>query len=78
MNTTNKDGGPAFPVDCIARPDGHLEEFCGMSVRDYFAGQALAGACANPSYLGTATFEMAEVAYLLADRMIEARRAVKP
>lgn len=45
------DGGPAFPVggeDAIRWPQGHknggqLFEACGMSLRDYFAGQALVG-----------------------------------
>lgn len=41
------DGGPAFPRDETERNEGCR----GMSLRDYFAGQALAGICANPTYL---------------------------
>lgn len=36
-DTINNDGGPAFPVN---GPNG---DFPGMSLRDWFAGQALAG-----------------------------------
>lgn len=38
--STPKDGGPAFPVDSSG--------ISGMSLRDWFAGQALAGIMANP------------------------------
>ena len=44
MKTPSNDGGPAFP-----RPVSHSDEggthfgFTGMTLRDYFAGQALAG-----------------------------------
>jgi hypothetical protein len=46
------DGGPAYPWtwwgqnsagETVVRDGGS-----GMSLRDYFAGQALAGMCANP------------------------------
>ena len=43
--TTKDDGGPAFPSDMIV---GHSvtasKPYSGMSLRDWFAGQALAGA----------------------------------
>jgi len=37
-----KDGGPAFPVPCYVNVDGetHDAELKGMSLRDWFAGQA--------------------------------------
>ena len=38
------DGGPAFPIPA----DEPGNTYTGMSLRDYFAGQALAGICANP------------------------------
>ena len=39
-----KDGGPAFPASFTARSDGRLEfPIAGMTVRQYYAGQALAG-----------------------------------
>lgn len=46
MSKTINDGGPAFPVP-VERPFG--EGLCaigGLSIRAYFAGQALAGMCA--------------------------------
>ena len=37
------DGGPAFPVPASEHSQGgHFEQY-GMSLRDWFAGQALAG-----------------------------------
>ena len=44
----------------------------GMSLRDYFAAQALAGLCANLSNTDHAA-TMAERAYKHADAMLEAR-----
>jgi hypothetical protein len=71
-------GGPAFPrapigEDC-ERPYGHQE---GMSLRDYFAGQALAGISAgywgNPGRSGLSPQDLAAEAYALADAMIKER-----
>jgi len=61
MTLTKDHGGPAFPV-----PQGGRG---GMTLRDYFAGQVLAG-------LGDAIgqVDVAKVAYLVADAMIEARK----
>jgi len=47
-----KDGGPAFPA--LHSIDGNWvkdprPEYAGMSLRDYFAGQALVGVCASVS-----------------------------
>lgn len=75
----NKDGGSAFPV----HPDIQLAEddlYSGMSLRDWFAGQALAGLCANPE-LGKLVLStedrpdetLAECAYLAAGAMVKAR-----
>lgn len=45
------DGGPAFPeLDCFVDQHGEKPAYSayhGMTLRDYFAGQALAGLCAN-------------------------------
>lgn len=40
MTTPINDGGPAFPITLANRQHGGLD---GMSLRDWFAGQALAG-----------------------------------
>lgn len=68
-----EDGGPAFPTDAsIQRGTG-----CdGMSIRDYFAGQALAGMMANPGRVGAeAKFTgWATQAYYFADAMLKARK----
>lgn len=43
MNTIN-DGGPAFPVPDSHYPNGQVQYGCnGMSLRSYFAGQAMQG-----------------------------------
>ena len=60
---TNKDdGGAAFPVAA--------DEFTtGMSLRDWFAGQALEGR----GYDGWGAQDIAEMAYEIADAMLAAR-----
>lgn len=71
------DGGPAFPYRHDGG-DGSNTQYRGMSLRDWFAGQALAGM--NASLTGTdawptetGTKLMARAAYLQADAMLEAR-----
>ncbi len=59
-------GGPAFPVNFDASDNG-------MSLRDWFAGQMLAGWCANPNVLIDPK-KSPRTAYKLADAMIEARK----
>lgn len=56
-----EDGGPAFPLN-----NGRQE---GMSLRDYFAGQALSGLCAHAGFPMDVE-ELAGEAYELADAMI--------
>ena len=69
------DGGPAFPtVKSDWDDDGKPFNFSvgGMSLRDYFAGQALAGICARHDYDYRQTY--AERAYELADAMLRVRK----
>jgi hypothetical protein len=42
-------GGPAFPLPASIMPNGHYQwhEY-GMSLRQWFEGQAISGLCANP------------------------------
>lgn len=86
----NDDGGAAFPVDPMIipykmsergasesggtfRPGSH-----GLSIRDWFAGQALMGilACPHNSVVdGISTkSSVSKVAYLLADAMLAERK----
>lgn len=80
------DGGPAFPVGVIRNPfNGQVEradrlaDVGGMTLRDYFAGQALASICAANAIGGGPTSQEidAEWCYRYADAMIEARETDK-
>ena len=94
MSTPINDGGAAFPSLQKVRedkPDGQLHwiQAGGMTLRDYFAGQALAGWIATldiePSdgFCGDAKIErqhqrsVADWMYGYADAMIAAREAQK-
>ena len=48
-------------------------EQTGMTLRDWFAGQALAGITGDPSVEDMDQNEIARAAYLYADAMLEAR-----
>lgn len=66
-----KDGGPAFPLD----PEtNRLTEAQGMSLRDWFAGQALNGCIANtlPS-TPEQVVHLCRHMYEVADQMLAAR-----
>ncbi len=70
-------GGPAFPVVSESGV-GHAAAFRGMTLRDWFAGQALAGMlAASPSETGlqarSNALKAAVWAYEFADAMIEER-----
>ena len=67
MAQQKHDGGQAFPYS-------HESERQGMTLRDYFAGQAMAGMLANhKSQAGIAVYS--KDAYDVADAMIAARDA---
>jgi hypothetical protein len=66
------EGGPAFPVEHTE--DGMPWVNPGMSLRDWFAGQALAGYAADPASGNHAYAELAEWAFDAADAMLAARR----
>lgn len=78
MSTPINDGGPAFPVQSIYSED-HGTNFRGMTLRDYFAGQALANVDVRipmsddddtPSPRAIANYM-----YAMADAMLAAREA---
>ncbi len=67
----NKDtGGPAFPIPGLQ----HDEAFNGMTLRDYFAGQAMQGFAASEAEWSDGLYGMAKCAYKWADAMLEARK----
>jgi hypothetical protein len=69
----NAEGGAAFPVSTA------LHWSPGMSLRDWFAGQALAGVMANSNIKPTETFEtIANHAFAFADAMLAEREKTKP
>lgn len=75
---SEKDGGPAFPVPNYVNAQGETYESTprGMSLRDWFAGQALAGILADPNcdpIVGDSLKELAHGAYACADAMLKAR-----
>lgn len=64
------DGGPAFPTPWAA---GTATEG-GMTLRDWFAGQAMVGILSVAGPYGLAPYEISERSYRLADAMIKERK----
>jgi hypothetical protein len=74
MSAPTNDGGPAFP-HFKTDPYSSKVEICpqgGMTLRDYFAGQVLAGALSDPT-CQPSPIELAKIAYRGADAMLAAR-----
>ena len=81
-DTKTNDGGPAFPIT-PAQYDGAALR--GMSLRDYFAGQALVGILSNQTLLvkviQSVSSDMpvnqaiASNSFIIADAMIAARNS---
>ncbi len=73
-----ENGGPAFPSQIAVGPSGdvyHSDGFVGMggmSLRDWFAGQALMGLASRES--GAASGATSRICYRLADAMLSARK----
>ena len=68
----NNDDETAFPV-AIGQTAADSK---GMSLRDYFAGQVIAGMYANPNYNDASYQDCATVAYRQANEMMEARKTL--
>lgn len=85
MSDTIHDGGPAFPVPPSRYFNSQQERYfetparpC-MSLRDWFAGQALAGMIASGSRINSKTEvtpnDYVSLAYQFAESMLRAREA---
>ena len=72
VNPTVYDGGPAFPCQGERYSEDLDTRERGMSLRDWFAGQALAGRMAG-NYSIDAKW-IAEHMYRVADAMLKARK----
>ena len=75
MTEQPKDGGAAFPGPVFTRAGHKAGESMGMSLRDWFAGQALASGAFSENTL--THLKDAENAYKWADAMILAREATQ-
>ena len=65
--------GPAFPSSTGQFPNREYS-YPGMSLRDYFAGQALMSMLSTPDKIGEETYEKAaKLSYRFADAMLDAR-----
>jgi hypothetical protein len=65
------DGGPAFPCEALAsHRDTEATKFGGMSLRDWLAGQALAGLMVEYTYRPHTLVQCAELACSAADAVI--------
>jgi hypothetical protein len=76
MSAETKDGGPAFPSEQGSTPEGTWNQTysAGMSLRDYFAGQALAGLVSAIPGPGCASWDYySGAAYHIADAMLAER-----
>ena len=75
--TTKNDGGQAFPYQ-YTYPSGDEEYHEGMSLRDYFAGQAMMALLVNPKWDDRANCErgVAQIAGVIADAMLAEREKV--
>lgn len=75
MSGTRKDGGAAFAA-LATSPMGDVHHRVGLSIRDWFAGQALIGLC--QAEMGETEFIvppelLARTAYAMADAMLAER-----
>ena len=78
MSNTNTNGGPAFPIPLQPGEVWQVMAPCdGMTLREYFAGQAISqiiATCANDTTYGmTKADYFAGRAYEIADAMLKAR-----
>jgi len=72
---TQNDGGPAFPGADPANAvvGGRIAYAAGMSLRDYFAAQAMGAFLSDKMTQAIPDARIAAAAYLIADAMLRAR-----
>jgi hypothetical protein len=74
LMAVGKTGGPAFPYSYEVMPDRELHTYFGMTLRDWFAGQAMVGILANDSDPSPEQVpHIVASAYILADAMLSQR-----
>lgn len=75
VEAPKNDGGPAFPEAIAVSPAGNVYPgMSGMSLRDWFAGQALAHALNIIDFIDdTSASAAAKYSYDIADAMLKAR-----
>lgn len=75
MSDSIIDGGPAFPTESEHQSGPHTFHYSGMTLRDWFAGQALAHipALLEAKEQNKSGFNIARHAYEIADAMIVQR-----
>lgn len=81
MSDTAKDGGPAFPFEYDVGEGLGRAPHTGMSLRDYFAAQAMVGLSVSwaDTAVGRVNFTTAaESAYKAADAMLAERAKAEP
>ena len=71
MNTPINDGGPAFPLINDHTHPTTINN--GMTLRDYFAGQALASLLVSRKFTEASTKDIVERAFWYADAMLDER-----
>ena len=71
--TDRHDGGPAFPLAVTT----DSVDYHGMSLRDWFAGQAMHKGVVNGDWDSSIQWR-AKCAYQMADAMLAARSEAKP
>jgi hypothetical protein len=78
MSEPINDGGPAWPQHGWSKDQetlARMQDKQGMTLRDWFAGQALAGLTGNPECAWKDGEELSGCAFTWADAMIKAREA---
>lgn len=75
MSNTPQDGEPAFPMPHFTDQGAHTHwGYHGMTLRDWFAGQALAGICGGPAdERNRDNPAIVRGAYMIADAMLDQR-----